>query len=99
MPGNWQKLALALNENFLESCTVWKFHDFSITQILREINFVDSRSAQSAISTHLDALNFDNNDFLHFLKAEIYQIFKIYIPKNGKNGSFYTSRIHKIDFT
>ena len=59
---------------------MWKFHDFSITQILREINFVDSRSAQSAISTHLDALNFDNNEFLHFLKAEIYQISNIQSP-------------------
>ena len=51
--------------------TVWKFHDFSIIQILCEISFMDSRSAQSAISTHLDALNFDNTEFLHFLKAEI----------------------------
>ena len=38
---------------------MWKFHDFSITQILREINFGDSRGAKSAISTHLEALNFD----------------------------------------
>ena len=29
--------------------TVWKFHDFSTTQILREINFEDSRSAKYAI--------------------------------------------------
>ena len=36
--------------------TVWKFHDFSITQILREINFGDCRSAKSAILTYL---NFD----------------------------------------
>ena len=46
--------------------------DFSITQILREINFDDSGSAKSAILTHLEALNFDFNVFLHFLKAEIY---------------------------
>ena len=26
--------------------TVWKFHDFSITQILREINFGESRSSK-----------------------------------------------------
>ena len=38
--------------------TVWKFHDFSITQILREINFGDSRIAQSAILIHLKALEF-----------------------------------------
>ena len=35
-------------------CTVWKFHDFSITQILREITFEDFRSAKSAILKHLD---------------------------------------------
>ena len=39
--------------------TVLKFHDFSITQILREINFEDSRSAKFAILPHLKALNFD----------------------------------------
>ena len=53
---------------------MWKFHDFSITQILREINLGDSRSAKSAISTHLDALNFDLYEFLQFLKAGIHLI-------------------------
>ena len=45
---------------------VWKFqnhsvefHDFSITQILREIKFGDSRSTISATLTHFEALNFD----------------------------------------
>ena len=28
--------------NFTCQITVWKFHDYSITQILREINFEDS---------------------------------------------------------
>ena len=71
---------------------MWKFHDFSITQILREI--------KSAISTHLEALNFDFNEFLHFFNAEIYQVNKIQSPKNGKNGNFYMiSRFSKFDFT
>ena len=35
------------------------FHDFSITQILREINFLDSRSAKSAILKNLEGLNSD----------------------------------------
>ena len=39
--------------------TVWKFHDFSITQILRKINFGNSRSAKSAILPHLEAVDFD----------------------------------------
>ena len=35
-----------------------KSHNFSVTQILREINFEDSLSAKSAILTHLEAINF-----------------------------------------
>ena len=66
--------------------TVWKFHQFSITWILREINFGDSRSAKSAISKHSEALNLDFHEFLHFLKAEIYQFNKIQSPYNCKNA-------------
>ena len=76
--------------------TVWKFHDFSITYILREINFEDCVSAKSAISTHLEAMNFV---LLHYLKAEIDQMKTIHRLKNDKNGRFCTSRIPKIDFT
>ena len=50
----------------------------------------DCRSAKSAISTHLEALNFEFHEFLHFLhflKAEIDQINKFQIPKSGKNSS------------
>jgi len=78
---------------------VWKFQNFSITQILREINFMDSRSAKSAILTNSEALNFDFYEFFHFMKAEIYQINKIQNLKNGKNGSFRMSRLSKINFT
>ena len=39
------------------SYTVWKFHDFSINQILREINFGESRSAETAIFVIFGALN------------------------------------------
>ena len=48
---------------------VWKFQDFSITQILREINFSDSKSAKSAILTHLEALDFDIYEFLLFVNS------------------------------
>ena len=41
------------------SPTVWKFHYFANTKILREINLGYSRSAKSAIFTHLQALNFE----------------------------------------
>ena len=37
---------------------MWKFQDFSITQILREINFGDSRSAETAVFAILGAVNF-----------------------------------------
>ena len=60
---------------------MWKFHDFSITHILREIKFEDSRSAKSAIFTHLEALNFAFCEILHFLKAEINQITKFRAAK------------------
>ena len=43
--------------------TVWKFHDFSITQILRETNSVDFESAKSAILTHLEDLNVSFYEF------------------------------------
>ena len=55
--------------------TMWKFLDFSVTQILRQINCEDSSSVKSAILTHLGALNF--YEYLHFLKTKIYQIDKI----------------------
>ena len=55
-------------KEFREIFAVWKSQDFSITQILREINFVDYISAKSAISTHLEALNFDFYEFLYFLR-------------------------------
>ena len=51
-----------------------------LSQNLREINFWDSGSAKSAILTHLEAVNFDFYEFLHFLKAEIYQMNKIHSP-------------------
>ena len=67
--GNWE----------LES-TVWKFHDYYIIQILREINLEDSWSVEFIILTHLEALNLHFDEFLHFLKAAIYQMNKIHSP-------------------
>ena len=79
--------------------TVWKFHNFSITQNLREINFGDSRSAKFAISTHLESLYFDFYECLHYLKVGMGQINQIQSPLNGKNATFRTPRCSKIDFT
>ena len=44
-------------------------------------------------------MDFDFDAFLHFLKDEICHINKKQSPKNGKNGSFRTSKLSKIDFT
>ena len=63
-----------------------QFQNFSALQILREINFGDSRSAKYAILTHLEALKFDFNEFSHLLKAETYQINKLGASKNGKTA-------------
>ena len=38
--------------------TVWKFQDFSVILILREINFGEFRSSQTAVFAILGALNF-----------------------------------------
>ena len=40
----------------LQSSTLWKFHDFSVSQILREINFGGSRSSYNAHFAILGAL-------------------------------------------
>ena len=66
---------------------MWKFHDFSISQTLREIKFGESRNAKSAIFTHLEALNFDFNEYLHYFKVVIDQIQKIQSPQNGENDN------------
>ena len=65
---------------------MWKFKDFSVIQILRETNFGDSKSAKSAINTHLEDLNLAFYEFLHFLEAGIYQINKIQSPKMAKTA-------------
>ena len=58
----------------------WKIHNFAINKILHDVNFAHYRSAKSAILTHLQALNVQFHEFLHFLKAAIYQINKIHKP-------------------
>ena len=63
-----------------EKGTVWNFQHFSVTEILREINFGGSRSAKSALLIHLETQNFDLYEVLYFLKAEIDQIDKIQSP-------------------
>ena len=41
-----------------KSFTVWKFQDFSVIQVLREINFGESRSSKTAVFTGFGLLIF-----------------------------------------
>ena len=50
--------------------TVWKFQDYCITGILREINFVDFGRAKSAVFAILGALNFVNLVNISLQKAQ-----------------------------
>ena len=45
---------------------MWKFKNFSATQILREIKVAESRVSNSAILTDLEALKFEIQDFFTF---------------------------------
>ena len=56
---------------------MWKFHDFSVIQILREINIGESRSSKTAIFAILGALTDDNLATLHLQKEQ--KIMKIKI--------------------
>ena len=75
---------------------MWKFQDFTDTQILCEIKFGDYKVWKSAILTNSEAVIFEFHEFLHFLKAEFYQMNKI---QSFKNGSFRTSNFSKINIT
>ena len=75
------------------------FRNFSVTQILREINFWDSRSAKSAFFTHLEALNLILMNFLLFLKGEIDQINNTRSPKVAEKSDLALQESSKIDFT
>ena len=50
--------------------TVWQFQDFSVTQILSEINFEESKSSKMAILAKLGDLNFVNLVNFSFQKVQ-----------------------------
>ena len=58
--------------------TVWKFQDFSITQILREINFEESGSAKNAVFAILGAVNLVILVNFSFLKVQKFIKIKIH---------------------
>ena len=76
---------------------MWKVNDFSLTQILREINFSESRSSKTAFFAILEALNLSNlcsrfqsskiaknhkNKISEPLKVLKWQIMHFYNPQN-----------------
>ena len=54
---------------------MWKFHTLYINQILREINFEESRSPKSAVFAGPGALNFV--DLVNFSLQKVEKIHKI----------------------
>ena len=72
--------ASALRLSVILHSSVWKVHQSFFLQFLCEINFGEITSAKCAIFSHFVVLNFDLSEFLHFLKAEIYQMNKIQSP-------------------
>ena len=62
--------------------TVWRFQDFSITQILREINFGGCRSSKTAVLAILGALkminlvNFSLQKMQEFIKIKIQSLYR-----------------------
>ena len=65
---------LACN-NFPDILTVLKCQDFSVTQILREINFGVSRSSKTAVFAILEALNLV--ELVYFSLQEVYKFIRI----------------------
>ena len=54
--------------------TVWTIQKFPYIQILREINFRESRSSKTAILTLFEDLNFDFEDFFIFWGMKLTKI-------------------------
>ena len=71
--------------------TVWKFHSYSICQILHEINFGYFRSAKSAIFTTLKALILIFVIFCTFWRHNSRRLTKFRASKVAKIGRFWSS--------
>ena len=57
--------------------TVLKFDDFSVTQILREINFIELRTCKSAVFDILGAVNVVNLADFRLQKVQNFMKIKI----------------------
>ena len=69
--------------------TVWKFQNFSVPLILREINFEESSINEIAIFANLEALIFANLvNFSSSKSAKIHKLDKIKASKCVKKAAF-----------
>ena len=50
--------------------TVWKFQDFSVTQILREIIFGESRRSKTAVFAIIEALKMIDSVYFSLQKVQ-----------------------------
>ena len=64
------------------------FMVFLITQILREINFANCRSAKFVISTHSEALNFYSYSFGTFVNQKFNKLTHFIAPKMAEMAFF-----------
>ena len=69
--GNYETFFTIIRSKY----TVWKFQDFGITEILCEVNFVASRSGNTAVFAILWALKF--NDLSNFCLQKVQKFIKI----------------------
>ena len=69
---------------------MWKFYDFSVTQILREINFGEFRGSKSAIFAIFGALNFVYWVNSSLQKVQKFIEIKIQSLSMCENGNFET---------
>ena len=83
--------------------TVWKFQDFSVIQILREINFGNIRSSKTAVFVIFGALNYvDMGNFSLQKVQKLKKKNQNSVPVNVLQWqivNFNLDRIPKIDFT
>jgi len=79
---------------------MWKFHDFSITQILREIKYGGSRSSKNAVFFSIfEAMNFINLINISIQRVQKWLKIKIQSLSMCKNGRFQDSKFACFDFT
>ena len=76
-----------------------KFKDFFVIQILREINFGESRRSKADFLAIWGSLNFDNMVNFSLVEKQKFTEIKIQSLKMCENGRFCTSSIPYIDFT